>query len=94
MNKKELIDALANKVGCSKVDADRNVAALIEVISSTLKNGKKITLSGFGTFEVRERAARIGRNPRNGESLQISAATVPVFRAGGTLKASLNSSFK
>jgi DNA-binding protein HU-beta len=94
MNRKELIAALANKTGSTKADADRNVVALIEVISSTLEKGDKITLSGFGIFEVRERAARIGRNPRNGKSLQINAAKVPAFRAGATLKAALNGGMK
>lgn len=94
MNRKELIATLADKTGGTKADADRYVAALIEVISSTLEEGGKITLSGFGIFEVRERAARIGRNPRNGKSLQINAAKVPAFRAGATLKAALNSGMK
>ncbi|MBI5429769.1 MAG: HU family DNA-binding protein [Nitrosomonadales bacterium] len=90
MNRKELIAALANKTGGSKADADRNVLALLDVISSTLKKGDKITLSSFGIFEVRERAARIGRNPRSGERLKIKAARVPSFRAGATLKEALN----
>jgi len=94
MNKKELIAALADKTGSTRADADRNIAALVEVISNTLGKGDKITLSGFGIFEVRERAARIGRNPRNGNSLQISAAKVPTFRAGTTLKATLNGGMK
>jgi DNA-binding protein HU-beta len=90
MNRKELIAALADKTGCTKAGAYRNVIALIEIISSTLKKGGKITLSGFGIFEVRERAARIGRNPRTGETLKIKAAKVPAFKAGATLKAALN----
>ena len=94
MNRKDLIAALAAKTGNSKAESDRNVSALIEVISSTLEKGGKITLSGFGSFEVRERAARIGRNPRNGQSLQISAAKFPAFRAGGALKAALNRGMK
>ena len=94
MNRKELIAALAGKTGSTRADADRNIAALIEVISSALERGDKITLSGFGIFEVRERAARIGRNPRNGKSLQINAARVPSFRAGVTLKATLNGGMK
>jgi DNA-binding protein HU-beta len=92
MNKKELIVALANKTRSSKADADRNLLALIEIISSTLKKGGKITLAGFGIFEVRERAERIGRNPRTGETLMIKAAKVPAFKAGATLKAALNGS--
>jgi len=94
MNKKELIAALAAKTGSTKADGDRNVLALIEIISSTLKKGGKITLSGFGIFEVRERAARIGRNPRTGETLKIKAAKVPAFKAGATLKAALNGKLK
>lgn len=90
MNRKELIAALADKTHSTKADADRNVLALIDIISSTLKKGSKITLSGFGIFEVRERAARIGRNPRTGETLKIKAAKVPAFKAGATLKAALN----
>jgi DNA-binding protein HU-beta len=90
MNKKELIAALADKTRSTKADADRSVSALIELISSTLKKGGKITLAGFGIFEVRERAARIGRNPRTGEPLKIKAAKVPAFKAGATLKAALN----
>lgn len=94
MNRKELIATLANKTGGTKSDSHRYVAALIEVISSALEKGDKITLSGFGIFEVRERAARIGRNPRNGKSLQINASKVPAFRAGATLKATLNGNAK
>lgn len=94
MNRKELIAALADKTGSSKVDADRNVLALLEIISGTLKKGGKITLTGFGIFEVRERAARIGRNPRTGETLNIKAAKIPVFKAGATLKGALNGSKK
>jgi DNA-binding protein HU-beta len=90
MNRKELIAALADKTRSTKADADRNVIALIEIISSTLKRGGKITLAGFGIFEVRERAARIGRNPRTGETLKIKATKVPAFKAGATLKAALN----
>lgn len=90
MNRKELIAALADKTRNTKTDANRNVLALIEIISSTLKKGGKITLAGFGIFEVRERAARIGRNPRTGETLKIKAAKVPAFKAGATLKAALN----
>jgi len=94
MNKKELISALADKAGSSKAEADRHVFALIEIISSTLKKGDKITLSGFGNFEVRERAARKGRNPKTGESLMIKATRIPAFKPGAVLKASLNGSKK
>lgn len=94
MNRKELISALASKTGGTKTDADRNVLALIEIIGSTLEKGGKITLAGFGIFEVRERAARTGRNPRTGQSLKIKASKVPAFRAGAALKAVVNGSLK
>jgi DNA-binding protein HU-beta len=90
MNKKELIAALANKTGSTKAGANLNVLGLTEIISATLRKGGKITLSGFGIFEVRERAARIGRNPRTGETMKIKATKVPAFKAGNTLKAALN----
>lgn len=94
MNKKELIATLANKTGSTQAGANRNILALTEIISSTLKKGGKIRLSGFGIFEVRERAARIGHNPRTGETLKINAVKVPAFKAGTTLKAALNGSNK
>jgi DNA-binding protein HU-beta len=90
MNRKELIAALAAKTAITKVDADRHILALIDIISSTLEEGGKINLNGFGIFEVRERAARVGRNPRTGETLKIKSAKVPAFKAGATLKAALN----
>lgn len=90
MNKKELVNALATKTRNTKVNADRNVLALLEIISSTLKKGEKISLAGFGIFEVRERAARNGRNPRTGEVLRIKATRVAAFKAGTKLKARLN----
>ena len=92
MNRKELIDALATKTGSTKADAERNIAALIEVITDTLKNGESISLVGFGTFEVRERAARTGRNPKTGAELKIAASKVPAFKPGATLKAAANGS--
>lgn len=94
MNRKELIDVLATKTGCTKVDADRNIAALIEIITATLKKGDNISLVGFGSFEVRKRAARTGRNPQTGAALKIKAAKVPAFKAGATLKAAVNGSKK
>lgn len=90
MNRKELIDALATKTGNTKADADRNIAALIEIITNTLKKGDNISLVGFGSFEVRKRAARTGRNPQTGAVLKIKAAKVPAFKAGATLKAAVN----
>lgn len=90
MNRKELIDALADKTESTKADAERAVAGLIDIISATLKKGDSLTLVGFGTFEVRKRAARTGRNPKTGEALKIKAAKVPAFKAGATLKATVN----
>jgi len=94
MNRKELIDALATKTGSSKADADRSIGALIEIISATLKKGDSVALVGFGTFEVRKRAARTGRNPATGEALKIKASKAPAFKAGATLKAAVNGSKK
>jgi DNA-binding protein HU-beta len=90
MNRKELIDVLATKTGSTKADADRNIAAIIEIITSTLKKGENISLVGFGSFEVRKRAARTGRNPQTGAALKIKAAKVPAFKAGATLKGAVN----
>ena len=81
MNRKELIDALATKTGSTKADADRNIAALIDIITTTLKKGDNIALVGFGTFEVRKRAARNGRNPATGAALKIKASKAPAFGA-------------
>lgn len=94
MNKNELVAALAARTNCSKADASRAIGALLEIISETLKNGDPLSLLGFGTFEVRKRGARAGRNPRTGEELKIKAAKVPAFRAGATLKAAVNSGKK
>ena len=94
MNRKELVDALAAQTESTKADAERNVGALIDIISGTLKKGDSLTLVGFGTFEVRKRAARTGRNPKTGEELKIKAAKVPAFKAGATLKALVNGAKK
>lgn len=94
MNRKELIDTLATKTGSTKADAERNIAALIDIITATLKKGDNVALLGFGTFEVRKRAARNGRNPATGAAIKIKAAKVPAFKAGATLKAAVNSGKK
>jgi len=94
MNRKELIEALAAKTESTKADAERNVGAMIDIISDTLKKGDSLLLVGFGTFEVRKRAARTGRNPKTGEALKIKAAKVPAFKAGATLKAAVNGTKK
>lgn len=90
MNRKELVDALSAKTDSTKADAERNIAALIEIITATLKKGDSISLVGFGSFEVRKRAARTGRNPKTGAELKIKASKVPAFKAGATLKAAVN----
>ncbi|NCN89495.1 MAG: HU family DNA-binding protein [Gallionella sp.] len=94
MNRKELIDALATKTDNSKADAERNIAALLEIITSTLKKGGNVALVGFGTFEVRKRAARTGRNPATGAELKIKASKAPAFKPGATLKAAVNGAKK
>ncbi len=94
MNRKELVAALAKKTDSSNAAADRSLAALIEIISATLKKGDKVSLVGFGSFEVRKRAARIGRNPATGAELKIKASKQPAFKAGATLKATVNGTKK
>ncbi|MCX7184414.1 MAG: HU family DNA-binding protein [Nitrosospira sp.] len=86
--------ALATSTGSSKADADRNIAALIDIITANLKKGDNVALVGFGTFEVRKRAARNGRNPATGEAIKIKASKQPAFKAGATLKAAVNSGKK
>jgi DNA-binding protein HU-beta len=94
MYRKELIEALASKTNSTKAEADRNIAAIIDIVTTTLKKGDSISLVGFGSFEVRKRAARIGRNPKTGAELKIKASKVPAFKAGATLKAAVNGSKK
>lgn len=81
MNKRELVDAVAQGADLSKSGAESAVDAVVEAISSALANGDKVTLPGFGTFEVRERAARSGRNPQTGEAMEIPAGHSPAFKA-------------
>jgi DNA-binding protein HU-beta len=90
MNRKELVDALSAKTDSTKADAERNIAALLEIITATLKKGDSLSLVGFGSFEVRKRAARTGRNPKTGAELKIKASKVPAFKAGASLKAAVN----
>ncbi len=94
MNRTELIAALAEKTNSTKVDADKTIAALIDIITATLKKGYNVALVGFGTFEVRKRAARAGRNPQTGAAIKIKASKVPAFKAGATLKAAVNGAKK
>ena len=89
MNKAELISKVAEKAELSKKDADKAVSALIESVQEALKAGEKVQLVGFGSFEVRERAARQGKNPRTGEEITIPASKSPVFKAGKAFKDSI-----
>lgn len=86
MNKSELIEAVAQSADISKAAAGRAVDGMVQAITQALKEGDQVTLVGFGTFLVRERAARTGRNPRTGESIDIKASKVPGFKAGKALK--------
>ena len=86
MNKTELIAAVAEQAEMSKKDAEAAVPATIDVISEALRQGEKVQLVGFGSFEVKKRAARVGRNPKTKEPIEIPASTVPVFKAGKVLK--------
>ena len=90
MNKTELIAAVAEKAELSKKDAEKAVKAFTDVVSEELVNGGKIQLVGFGTFEVSERAAREGRNPKSGEVMNIPASKTPQFKAGKALKDMVN----
>ncbi|HIQ58539.1 MAG TPA: HU family DNA-binding protein [Candidatus Merdivicinus intestinavium] len=86
MTRTELINAVAEKAEFSKKDAEKAVTAVLEGITDALASGEKVQLVGFGTFEVRERAAREGKNPATGETIQIEATKVPAFKAGKALK--------
>ena len=90
MNKTELVAAIAEKSGIAKKDAEKALAAFVDTVSGELKNGGKIQLVGFGTFEVRARAARTGKNPRTGEQIKIAASKNPVIKPGKALKDAVN----
>ena len=90
MNKKELVAGVAGKCEVSKKDAEKVIEAVTSVITDALKNGDKVQLVGFGTFEVAERAAREGRNPKSGETMYIAASKTPKFKAGKVLKDAVN----
>jgi DNA-binding protein HU-beta len=90
MNKAEFISAVAEEAGSSKSDASAHVEAMINVVTKTLKSDAEVALVGFGTFKAKKRDARQGRNPRTGETIQISASTVPSFKAGKAFKDALN----
>lgn len=89
MNKTELIAAVAEKAGLTKKDAERVVNATVDVIAESLVKGDKVSVSGFGIFEAKTREARVGRNPRTKETIQIPATRLPVFKASKTLKDSV-----
>ena len=90
MNKGELIDAVAGRAGLSRADATKAVDGMLDAISATLSDGGSVSLVGFGTFSVKARAARMGRNPRTGEAIHIAASNVPGFKAGKGLKDAVN----
>ncbi len=90
MNKSELIDAVAADASLSKADAGKALDAMLSAVTGALKGGDSVSLVGFGTFQVKDRAARSGRNPQTGATIQIAAAKVPGFKAGKALKDAVN----
>lgn len=86
MNKNELIAAVAEKSGMTKKDAEKALTAVVDTLTEALVKGEKVTLVGFGSFETKTREARIGRNPKTKETIEIPATTVPTFKAGTALK--------
>ena len=90
MIKVELVASMAEKAELTKVDAEKALKAFIDVVTEEMKNGGKVQLVGFGTFEVSERAARTGRNPQTGETIEIKASKAPKFKAGKALKDTVN----
>lgn len=86
MNKNELISEVANKAGLSKKDAEKALTAVVETITEAVVKGDKVQLVGFGSFETKQREARMGRNPKTKEAIEIPATRVPVFKAGKALK--------
>ncbi len=91
MNKMEMVDAVASRAGLSKADADRALNAFVDAVADVLARGEKVTITGFGTFEARHRAARMGRNPQTGAPLHIPATITPAFKAGKGLKDAVRS---
>ncbi|AOU97507.1 DNA-binding protein HU [Acidihalobacter yilgarnensis] len=90
MNKSELIDAIAAKADLSKASAGKALDAFVEVVSDTMKQGDQVVIVGFGSFTVRQREARTGRNPRTGEAINIAASNLPAFKPGKALKDAVN----
>lgn len=94
MNKSELIDAVAEHSGLSKADTTKAINSFVETVTDAMQRGDDVVLVGFGTFSVKDRAARTGRNPKTGETLQIAATKVPGFKAGKGLKDAVNPTTK
>ena len=90
MNKTDLINSVAEQTGLAKGDATKAVESVITAVTNALRGGDQVALVGFGTFSVRDRKARVGRNPRTGETIQIPASRNPVFKAGKGLKEAVN----
>jgi DNA-binding protein HU-beta len=90
MNKSELIGAIAEDSDLSKAAAGRALTTVMDLVTGALKNGESVSLMGFGTFSVKDRAARIGRNPQTGAAIKIAAANIPSFKAGKALKDAVN----
>ena len=90
MNKKQLVAKISSTLGQSKADAERTFDSITTIILDALKNDDTVKIAGFGTYKVAKRKARVGRNPRTGESIQIAASTVPSFKAGKAFKDALN----
>ncbi len=90
MSKKNIVAAVAQSTGMTQTDADKAVSAALDAISEELAKGEKVSFPGFGTFEVRDRAARTGRNPQTGEEIAIAASKVPAFKAGTQLKKAIS----
>jgi len=90
VNKAELVDAIADSADLSKASASRALDAVINSVTDALKDGDQVSLVGFGTFTVKDRAARTGRNPQTGQPIEIAAAKVPGFKAGKALKDAVN----
>lgn len=91
MNKQQLVDSASDAADLGKNEISRALDALLSTITDALKAGEKVTLTGFGSFEVRERAARMGRNPQTGEAMSVPASRAPAFKAGKALKDAVNS---
>ena len=90
MNKSEFVDAVATDIDITKADAAKAVDSVVNVITNALKDGDQLNLVGFGSFQVKDRAARTGRNPRTGEAIEIKASKMPTFKAGKALKDAVN----